>query len=173
MRTWIQCTKPWSYPEVFLACGRNFWCGSKADTSSAIGGSHEQPSTGHYKDLTETRNCARKVSGTQGILSKLHALAWCSMYVNDVCYPAPLLFILHRKLYVVPQKVIRYSLIIILHKKRTHINQLTSLVEVRVFHWRSLLAVVLTALVCQLAVSGNPFLSIRWQNSVKQRIVSQ
>jgi len=37
---------PW-VPEVFLACGGNF-------------------RTGHYKDLTETGNRARKVSGTQG-----------------------------------------------------------------------------------------------------------
>ena len=41
--------------EVFLACGGNFRCWPKADTSS-----------GHYKDLTETGNRARKVSGTQG-----------------------------------------------------------------------------------------------------------
>ena len=37
---------PW-VPEVFLACGGNF-------------------RAGHYKDLTETGNRARKVSGTQG-----------------------------------------------------------------------------------------------------------
>ena len=42
---------------------------------SAIGESHKRRSAGHYKDLTETRNGARKVSGTQGILSKLHVLA--------------------------------------------------------------------------------------------------
>ena len=42
---------PW-VPEVFLACGGNFRCRSK----------------GHYKDLTETGNRARKVSGTQGRL---------------------------------------------------------------------------------------------------------
>ena len=40
--------------EVFLACGRNFRFWPKADTSS-----------GHYKDLTETGNRAREVSGTQ------------------------------------------------------------------------------------------------------------
>ena len=39
---------PW-VPEVFLACGGNFRCWP-----------------GHYKDLTETGNRARKVSGTQG-----------------------------------------------------------------------------------------------------------
>ena len=37
---------PW-VPEVFLACGGKF-------------------RAGHYKDLTETGNRARKVSGTQG-----------------------------------------------------------------------------------------------------------
>ena len=39
---------PW-VPEVFLACGGNFCAG-------------------HYKDLTETGNRARKVSGTRGII---------------------------------------------------------------------------------------------------------
>ena len=39
---------PW-VPEVFLACGGNF-------------------RAGHYKDLTETGNRARKVSGTRGII---------------------------------------------------------------------------------------------------------
>ena len=67
-------TVPW-VPEVFLACGRNFRCWPKADTSSEppfqtparlrfsccpVGQS--QP----YKDLTATGNRARKVSGTQG-----------------------------------------------------------------------------------------------------------
>ena len=55
---------PW-VPEVFLACGGNFRCWPKADTSSAVGRSHEFRA-GHYKDLTETGNRARKVSGTQG-----------------------------------------------------------------------------------------------------------
>ena len=41
---------PW-VPEVFPACGRNFRCWP-----------------GHYKDLTETGNRDRKVSGTQGKL---------------------------------------------------------------------------------------------------------
>ena len=54
-------------PEVFLAGGGNFGCWPKADTSSAVGRSHERRSAGHYKDLTETGNRARKVSGTQGI----------------------------------------------------------------------------------------------------------
>ena len=33
----------------------------------AEGRSHERRSAGHYKDLTETGNRARKVSGTQGM----------------------------------------------------------------------------------------------------------
>ena len=64
---------PW-VPEVFLACGGNFRCWPKADTFSAVGRSHERRSrekkafrAGHYKDLTETGNRARKVSGTQGM----------------------------------------------------------------------------------------------------------
>ena len=55
---------PW-VPEVFLACGGNFRCWPKAGTSSAVGRSREK-NAGHYKDLTETGNRARKVSGTQG-----------------------------------------------------------------------------------------------------------
>ena len=48
-------------------CGGNFRCWPKADTSSAIGQSHERRiRAGHYKDLTETGNRARKVSGTLG-----------------------------------------------------------------------------------------------------------
>ena len=47
---------PW-VPEVFLACGGNFRCWPKAFR------------VGHYKDLTETGNRARKVSGTQGTLA--------------------------------------------------------------------------------------------------------
>ena len=42
-------------PEVFLACGGNFRCRPKADTSSALG-----------REIKETGNRARKVSGTQG-----------------------------------------------------------------------------------------------------------
>ena len=33
-RAWVQL--PW-VPEVFLACGRNFWVSPKADTASAVG----------------------------------------------------------------------------------------------------------------------------------------
>ena len=35
----------------------------------AEGRSHERRSAGHYKDLTETGNRARKVSDTQGIIT--------------------------------------------------------------------------------------------------------
>ena len=57
-------TLPW-VPEFFLVCDGNFRCWPKADTSSAVGRSHEFRA-GHYKDFTETGNCAGKVSGTQG-----------------------------------------------------------------------------------------------------------
>ena len=53
---------PW-VPEVFLACGGNFPCWPKAEATSG------EAARGHYKDLTETGNRARKVSGTQGTLS--------------------------------------------------------------------------------------------------------
>ena len=39
----ITTTLPW-VPEVFLACGGNFRCCPKADTSSAVGRSHERRS---------------------------------------------------------------------------------------------------------------------------------
>ena len=66
----LQCDLP-LVPEVFLAYGGNFRCWPKADTSSAVGLSHERRSrekehAGRYKDETETGNSARKVSGTQG-----------------------------------------------------------------------------------------------------------
>ena len=48
---------PW-VPEAFFAYGGNFRCWPKADTWSFR--------AGHYKDLTETGNRARKISGTQG-----------------------------------------------------------------------------------------------------------
>ena len=38
----------------------------------AVGRSHERRSAGHYKDLTETGNRARKASGTQGTLEVAH-----------------------------------------------------------------------------------------------------
>ena len=54
MRSDLPCV-----PEVFLACGGNFRCWPKAEATSGEAASH-------YKDLTETGNRARKVSGTQG-----------------------------------------------------------------------------------------------------------
>ena len=53
---------PW-IPEVFLACGGNFRCWPKADTSSAVGRSGERR---RLWQKPETGNRARKVSGTQG-----------------------------------------------------------------------------------------------------------
>ena len=47
---------PWVL-EVFLACSGNLRYWPKADTSSAVG---PKPRAGHYKDLTETGNRARK-----------------------------------------------------------------------------------------------------------------
>ena len=58
---------PW-VPEVFLVYCGNFRCWPKADTSSPRAAKSREKTyrAGHYKDLTETGNCARKVSGTQG-----------------------------------------------------------------------------------------------------------
>ena len=50
----VNTSVPW-VPKVFLACGGNFRCWPKAEATS-----------GEAKDLTETGNRARKVSGTQG-----------------------------------------------------------------------------------------------------------
>ena len=55
---------PW-VPEVFLACGGNFRCRPKSNTASAVGRRREK-NVGHFQDLTETGNRARKVYGTQG-----------------------------------------------------------------------------------------------------------
>ena len=70
--------------EVFLACGGNFRCWLKADTSSVEATNGEAARKNafvfkkklfyfqsafrvvHYKDLTETGNCAREVPATQG-----------------------------------------------------------------------------------------------------------
>ena len=60
-----QAVIPW-VPEAFLAYGGNFRCWPKADISSAEATSGETFCAGHYKDLTETGNRARKVPGTQG-----------------------------------------------------------------------------------------------------------
>ena len=67
---YVMIALPW-VTEVFLACGRNFSCWPKAETSSAVGRIHERRSrekkrAGHYIDLTETGIRARKVSGTLG-----------------------------------------------------------------------------------------------------------
>ena len=82
---------PW-VPEVFLACGGNFRCWPKADTSSAVGRSHER--AGYYKDLTETGNRARKVSGTQGSFKKKrrtekekNVKITCNPYLHFNFYP--------------------------------------------------------------------------------------
>ena len=59
----------------FLVCDGNFQCWPKANTSSAVGRSREKNySAVHYKDLTETGNRARKVSGTQGRLHAFYGL---------------------------------------------------------------------------------------------------
>ena len=54
----------------FSRVRRKFSVLPKADKSSAVGRSHERRSSEknlwHYKDLTETRNRARKLCGTQG-----------------------------------------------------------------------------------------------------------
>ena len=61
---------PW-VPDVFLECGGNFWCWPKADISPAAGrgrGHKRWSSAAHYKDLRETANRARKVSGQDKML---------------------------------------------------------------------------------------------------------
>ena len=75
---------PW-VPEVFLACGGNFRCWPKADTSSAVDRSHERRSAGHYKNLTETGNGARKVSGTQGKRYVVHKTKESTNYAIKAC----------------------------------------------------------------------------------------
>ena len=55
---------PW-VTEVFLACGGNFRCRPTAEATSGEAG-RKTFRVGHYKDLTETKNRARKVSGTKG-----------------------------------------------------------------------------------------------------------
>ena len=46
-----------------------FGVGRRPDTSSAVDRSSEKNfRAGHYKDLTDTGNRARKVSGTQGMV---------------------------------------------------------------------------------------------------------
>ena len=65
---------PW-VPEVFLACGGNFWCWPK-------------PRAGHYKDSTETGNRARKVSGIQGSTrSKIYEISMLIGEKKSKFYP--------------------------------------------------------------------------------------
>ena len=60
----LSCRRLARVPEVFLACGGNF---SVLAEGRHIFGHRPKPrAAGHYKDLTETGNRARKVSGTQG-----------------------------------------------------------------------------------------------------------
>ena len=51
---------------------RGFSCVWREFLVLAVGRSHERRSAGHYKDLTETGNRARKASGTQGTLEVAH-----------------------------------------------------------------------------------------------------
>ena len=52
------------YQRFFSRAAENFRCGLKADTSSAVGQSHERAQV--TIDSTETGDRARKVSGPQG-----------------------------------------------------------------------------------------------------------
>ena len=80
---YVMIALPW-VTEVFLACGGNFWCWPKAETSSAVGRIHgrrsrEKKRAGHYIDLTETGICARKGSGTQGTFAQQNS---CTLRVH-------------------------------------------------------------------------------------------
>ena len=75
IKSLLVCSVPW-VPEVFLACGGNFRCWPKAEATSGEAARktfrfsvRKAFRAGHYEDLTETGNRARKVSGTQGICS--------------------------------------------------------------------------------------------------------
>ena len=57
-------TLPW-VPEVFLACGGIFGVGRRTKPREKLF------RAGHYKDLTETGNRAKKVSGTLGRVAGL------------------------------------------------------------------------------------------------------
>ena len=156
---WVPFWVPFWVPEVFLACGGNFRCWPKPRARVTIK-TWQKPETGLEKSL------APRVSYPNCMHWHDVRCMWMTCATPHCCcsYCTDSFMWCHKKL---------WGIALILNKKRTHVDQLTSLVEVRVFHWRSLLAVVLTPLVCQLAVWGNPFLSIRWQNSVQQRIISQ
>ena len=73
------------YQRFFSRAAGIFGVWPKADTSSAVGRSHERRSrvtikrAGHYKDLTETGNRARNVSGTQGIRLLVRLLEFCDL----------------------------------------------------------------------------------------------
>ena len=60
----LSCRRLARVPEVFLACGGNF--SVLAEGRHILGHRLNPRAAGHYKDLTETGNRARKVSGTQG-----------------------------------------------------------------------------------------------------------
>ena len=60
----LSCRRLARVPEVFLACGGNF--SVLAEGRHILGHRPNPRAAGHYKDLTETGNRARKVSGTQG-----------------------------------------------------------------------------------------------------------
>ena len=59
--------------EILSPINHNFTLGTRGFFREfsvlAEGRSHERRSAGHYKDLIETGNRARKVSGTQGIIT--------------------------------------------------------------------------------------------------------
>ena len=64
----ISVTLPWA-PEVFLACGGRLTCLQPQAEATSGEAARKTFHAGHYKDLTETGNRARKVSGTQGTVT--------------------------------------------------------------------------------------------------------
>ena len=70
IKSLLVCSVPW-VPEVFIACGGNFRCWPKGEAARKTFrfSTRKAFRAGHYEDLTETGNRARKVSGTQGICS--------------------------------------------------------------------------------------------------------
>ena len=84
---YVMIALPW-VTKVFLACGGDFWCWPKAETSSAVGRIHERRSrekkrAGHYIDLTETGIRARQVSGTQGTFAQQNS---CTLRVHGYSF---------------------------------------------------------------------------------------
>ena len=55
--------------------GANFWCWPKAEATS--GEAERKNARVTYKDLTETGNRARKVSGTHGTFAQQHSSTLC------------------------------------------------------------------------------------------------